>query len=398
MPWKISEESEARWRFIVERLALGAKANMAALCRKHDVSRECGHKWWRRFKAEGRPGLHTRKRVTAGAKAIVGRWLAPLLLAKRRCRSFGPKKLRWRLRQDYPGCRLPGIRTLARWLNQAGQVRRRAPRRVAGPAIRLPGRLVGRCCNDVWTIDLKGRFRSGDGRWVYTLTVRDQASGLLLKVQGLCRATEQLIGPALWRVFRRYGLPRAIRMDNGQPFGAIGPRGWSRLNIIWLKLGIRLEHGRPGCPEDNAAHEQMHRMLKEQATRPASITLRAQQRRFDRWRRLYNQHRPHERLGMRVPAACYRPSPRRLPTRFAPWIYPAGWRRFVTDAKGRWRWRGRTRHLGQALVGEQLAARTLAADRLAIYLGPHLLGHLHAHDPGTFRIVRRNTPSRSGRG
>jgi putative transposase len=296
MPWKISEESEARWRFIEERLALGAKANMAALCRKHEVSRECGYKWWRRFKAGGKPELEGRRRVTARAKAIAGRWLVRLLQAKRRHRSFGPKKLRWQLRRDYPRCRPPGVRTLARWLNQAGQVRRPAPRRVAGPAIRLPGRLVGRCCNDVWTIDLKGRFRAHDGRWVYTLTVRDHASGLVLMVQGLRAATEQLIGPALGRVFRRYGLPRAIRMDNGQPFGAIGPRGWSRLNIAWLKLGIRLEHGRPGCPEDNAAHEQMHRMLKEQATKPASTTLRAQQRRFDRWRRLYN-HQPARTAG-----------------------------------------------------------------------------------------------------
>lgn len=398
MPWKTHDETEARQGFIAERLALGAAVNMTALCRRHHISRECGYKWWRRFMAGGGPALRAKPRVTARAQALAQLWLPRLLQAKRRQRHFGPKKLRWLLRQDYPRCRLPGLRTLARWLEHTGTARRQRRRSTPGPVLRLPGRLTGRCCNDVWTIDLKGRFRTGDGRWIYPLTVRDQASGFVLCVQHLPRPTDRLIGRVMLRLFRRYGLPRALRMDNGQPFGAIGPRGWSRMNILWLKFGIRLEHGRPGCPQDNPAHEQMHGILKEQATRPASVNPTAQQQRFDRWRRRYNQHRPHERLGMVVPAALYRSSPRRLPDTITPWHYPPGWQRFKTDPKGRWCWRGRARYLGRALVGEQLAARTITPDLLAIYLGPHLLGHLHADDPGTFRIVRRNTPFSSGRG
>jgi transposase InsO family protein len=398
MPWNISEESEARWQFITERLAQGTDSNMAALCRRHGISRDCGYKWWRRFKAGGKAGLVTRRRVTAGALDLAERWRERLVQAKRRHRHFGPKKLHWQLRQDYPREQVPSVRTLARWLEQAGRVHRSRPKRLAGPAVLLPGRLLGRCCNDVWTADIKGRFRTADGRWLYPLTVRDQASGLVLQVWGLRAANEQLIGAALRRLFRRCGLPRAIRLDNGQPFGALGPRGWSRLNVEWLKLGIRLEHGRPGCPQDNAAHEQMHRVLKAEATRPPSLHLAAQQRRFDRWRRRYNHERPHERLGMRVPAACYRPSPRRWSAKPVPWVYPAHWQRFRTDAKGRWRWLGLNRHLGRALVGEELAARKLGPGILAIYLGPYLLGHLHAQDPGSFRLVRRHSPVRNGRG
>jgi len=264
--------------------------------------------------------------------------------------------------------------------------------------IRLPGRLRGRCCNDVWTIDFKGRFRTRDGRWVYALTVRDLASRYLLCVQHLDRPTDVRIGRVMRRLFRRYGLPRAIRMDNGHPFGAIGPRGWSRLNIVWLKLGLRLEHGRPGCPQDNPEHEQMHGVLKAQTTQPASVNRRAQQRRFARWRWRYNHHRPHEHLGMKVPAARYHPSPRRWPRTPTAWSYPRSWQRFSTDRKGRWRWRGRMRQLGRALAGEPLAARPITPDRLAIYIGPHLLGHLHAEDPGTLRIIRRNVPTQRGRG
>lgn len=398
MPWNTNDEVGARLRFIAAKLDRRRTTSMVALCREHHISRECGYKWWRRFCAGGKPALHSRCRAPAVAALLQQRWRARLLEAKRRHRHFGPKKLHWQLREEYPRLRLPDVRTLARWLAQAGRVDRRARPPLPGPIVRLPGRLRARCCNDVWTIDFKGRFRARDGRWIYPLTIRDQASGFVLCVRHLRRPTDRLIGPVVWRVFKRYGLPRALRLDNGQPFGAIGPRGWSRLNIQWLKLGIRLEHGRPGCPQDNAAHEQMHRILKAECTRPASVHDRAQQCRFDRWRKRYNHHRPYEQRHLAPPAARYRPSSRRLPATTVSWNYPVSWQRFTTDAKGRWRWRGHTRHLGRAFVGEQLAARTIHSDLLAIYLGPHLLGHLHAHDPGTFRFVRSSSSSKSGRG
>ena len=398
MPWKTDNEVGARRRFIEERLALGEARTVTVLCRQHGISRECGYKWWRRFCAGGKPALRPQTRATASARQLQLVWWPRLMQVTRRCRDFGPKKLHWQLRRDYPRARLPAVSTLARWLEQAGRVRHRPRRASPGPAIRLPGRLRGRCCNDVWTIDFKGRFRTRDGCWVYALTVRDLASRYLLCVQHLDRPTDTRISRVMRRLFRRHGLPRAIRMDNGQPFGAIGPRGWSRLNILWLKLGIRLEHGRPGCPQDNPAHEQMHGVLKAQVTKPPSANLRAQQRRFDRWRWRYNHLRPHEHLAMQVPAACYHPSPRGWPRTPVVWVYPPRWQRLTTDGKGRWRWRGRIRQLGRALVGEQLAARALSPDLLAIYLGPHLLGQLHADDPGCLRIVRRNLPPRSGRG
>ena len=104
MPWKTNDEEEARRRFIEERVALGETANMTALCRRHEISRECGYKWWRRFKAGGRQALRARSRATRRASAVAQIWLVRLLEAKHRHRRFGPKKLRWQLRQDYPRC------------------------------------------------------------------------------------------------------------------------------------------------------------------------------------------------------------------------------------------------------------------------------------------------------
>jgi transposase InsO family protein len=311
-----------------------------------------------------------------------------LQAVRRRQADFGPKKLRWQLRQSHPREQAPSVRTLARWLEQAGLVRQRKRRARPGPAVKPPGRLTGRCVNDVWTIDLKGSFRAGNGRRINPLTVRDLASRYILCVRHVGAGGEAQVGPVLLALFRRYGLPRVLRMDNGTPFGAGGPRGWSRLSASWVKLGIRLEYGRPRCPQDNAGHEQMHRVLKRRTTRPASVHASAQQRRFERWRQWYNHDRPHEGLGMQVPASRYRRSPRRLPKRVAPWRYPAHWERLCPDAKGRCQWRKRQRLIGQAFIHEELGGKPFSPEVLEVYFGPHLLGTLHAGDLAGLRPVQ----------
>lgn len=398
MPWKINDEIEARQQFIAERLAGKSSESMAALCRRHRISRECGHKWWRRFQAEGRQGLQVRPRWPQSAQKLRERWAERLKLVQRQSPDFGPKKLRWRLRCDYPHQRPPAVCTLARWLKRSGEVRRRKRRAPPGPVVRIPGRLVGCRVNDVWTVDLKGGFRTRDGQRINALTVRDLASRYVLCVRHVGRGGDRQIRPVMLALFRRYGLPRALRLDNGGPFGSLGPRGWARLSTTWVKLGLRLEYGRPGCPQDNAAHEQMHRMLKDRTARPASVNPQAQQRRFDRWRQRYNHFRPHESIRMRVPASRYRSSPRPLPNSVPQWTYPPHWQQLHPDAKGRCRWRHRHRLIGRAFADEQLGGKLLGPDTLAVHFGPHLLGTLHAHDLAGLRPVQWRTKLRPGAG
>jgi transposase InsO family protein len=393
MSWKISDAVRARQQFVTERLALKRGDSMAGLCARHGISRECGYKWWRRFKAEGRLGLLAQARVAHSAQRLQTRWWERLRMARRQCQDFGPKKLRWELHRTYPHERPPALRTLARWLERLGLVRRRKRRAPLGPKVSLPGRLVGRRVNDVWTVDLKGSFCTRDRLRINALTVRDLASRCILCVRHVGRGGEREIGAAMDSLFRHYGLPRALRMDNGGPFGALGPRGWSRLSVRWIKLGLRLEYGRPGCPQDNAEHEQMHRILKQRTACPASRNLRAQQRRFARWCRWYNYRRPHESIGMRVPASRYQRSPRVWPKPASVWIYPAHWERLQPDAKGRCRWRNVQRLIGRAFAHEALGGKPLHNDVLAIYLGPHLLGTLHASDRAGLRPVVWRAPN-----
>lgn len=391
MPWKTSDGNEARWQFVTQKLAQ-KYGSMKALCQRHGISRECGYKWWRRFKTAGQTGLVNLRAGSRAGERLRQRWWDRLKLVRVQEREFGPKKLHWKLRRDYPRERVPSVRTLARWLERAGKVRRPKRRARLGPAIKLAGRLAGRCANDVWPIDLKGSFCTKDGQRINPLTVRDLASRYELCVQDVGKGGEREIGPVMLALFRRYGLPRALRMDNGSPFGAGGPRGWSHLSATWIKLGIRLEYGRPRCPQDNAEQEQMHRMLKDYTARPASLTAAAQHRRFARWRHWYNHRRPHEAIGMRVPASCYRPSSRRLPRHVRPWRYPRTWVRLLPDAKGRCQWRKSQRLIGQAFVHEQLGGKPLGPDVLAVYFGPHLIGTLHAKDRAGLRPVQWRLP------
>ena len=258
-------------------------------------------------------------------------------------------------------------------------------------------RVKAEAANDVWTLDFKGWFRTRDGQRVNPLTVRDRATRYVLRVQHVERADERGVGAIMRRLFRRYGVPRSIHVDNGPPFGGVGPRGWSTLAVGWVRLGINVTYSRPGCPQDNAEHEQMHQVLQAQTARPAAATVAAQQGRFERWQWKYNCDRPNRALGMRLPSALYRPSERR-PT-MERWTYPIHWHVARMDPRGRFHWAGAKRVIGKAFGRQVVALKPVRTGVVAVYFGPHLLGELHARDPGAIRPVAvrhgrtRSTPS-----
>jgi hypothetical protein len=241
---------------------------------------------------------------------------------------------------------------------------------------------VARAANDVWTLDFKGWFRTGDGTRVEPLTVRDLKSCFLLDVRLLPNQSDTQARRALQALFHRHGLPRVIRVDNGPPFGGVGPLGLSRLSVWWRRLGIRVEFSRPAHPEDNAAHEQMHRIYQAEVADSPAAQPQAHQRRSDRWRQLYNHVRPHDALGLRTPAQCYRASPRRLPKTLPPWVYPISWLQRRISADGRLFWQGRQRFIGRAFGGEIIGLQTVQPGVWKIFLGQDLLGVLYQKDRG----------------
>jgi putative transposase len=388
MAWKVIGEKERRRSFVFARLK--GKRTMRELCVAFGISRQCGYNWWNRFCAGG--GWTERTRRPRVAERLRERWHERVLALRREHPYCGARKLVWHLEQKYRLGPWPSVRTIARWLRAAGKTKARKHRSRAGPKVVMAARDEGRAANAVWTVDFKGWFYTADGRRVCTLTVRDLATRYVLLVRHVAPADERTVARWLQWLFRRYGIPGAIRVDNGPPFGGVGPHGWSRLATGWIRLGIKVEYGRPGCPQDNAAHEQMHRVLKQQTASPPAPSLAAQQRRFARWRHYYNLQRPHEALNSHVPGALYQPG--QYPAQLPPWQFPAGASLVRADARGRCHWAGRNRLIGRAFGTQRVALKPVATDVVEVYFGPHLLGELHALDQAGIRAVQLVRPSR----
>jgi transposase InsO family protein len=311
------------------------------------------------------------------------KWIQRIAQTRRRHSHWGPKKIQTCLLHQYG--QAPATVTIARWLKRLQLVtpRRRRPRKACW--LKIPPLTRAAAPNQVWTADFKGWFRSGNGQRIDPLTVRDLYSRYVLGIRLLPDQRWQPTKAVFRQLFRCYGLPQVMRTDNGGPFASNGPAGLSRLSAWWTALGIRVEFIRPGHPEENGAHEQMHRILKCETTRPPAHTRQGQQHRTTGWVKNYNQIRPHEALGQQVPASRYRKSTKRL-ARFQPKVnYPTKWPQRQVRSNGEIRWRGRKRFIGEAFVRQCIGLKTLKPNVQAVYFGQLLIGHLHDNDPGAMR-------------
>jgi transposase InsO family protein len=248
--------------------------------------------------------------------------------------------------------------------------------------------------NAVWSADFKGWFRTGDGNTCTPLTISDGYSRYLLRCQGLSGSTGmRTVQPLFIATFREYGLPRAIRTDNGPPFASTGLGGLSALSVWWILLGLELERIEPGQPQQNGRHERMHRTLKAATAQPARANLRRQQEAFDAFQYEYNEERPHEALGQRTPSELYEPSRRDYPERRPqPRGYPEDWPKRKVRAGGQIKWKGRDLSIGTALIGQEIGLKPVGEGQWAIYFEGVELGHFDERHH-RLRGVRRLTPA-----
>ena len=376
MPWQNEGAAQQRRRFLTEYLR--HKTTVAELSRQWGVSRKTAYKWIGRCVAGG-DGLKDRSRR---ARTVHNRpsavWLARIKRWRARYPSWGAPKLQAVLERRF-GCQgLPSEAAIGRWLKRWALTAQVHPqrRRRQGPSSPRPALTIPRRCHEVWTADFKGWFKTGDGVRVDPFTVRDLFSRTILAVELMHQPTVAATRAGLARIFARHGLPQVIRTDNGTPFGSSGALGLTRLSVWWLRLGIRVEFIEPGRPDQNGAHEQVHRVYQAETASPPAPTVRAQQRRTQRWLKVYNQERPHEGLGMDVPSEWYRPNRRRLPSKLPAWRYPLRWLSRLVKGKGMISVHGRGRYIGEAFEGERVGLKAHGADNWQVYLGPHLLGEL----------------------
>ena len=306
MPWQECNRMDERLRFVA-RLLEGEK--MAVACREFGISRKTGYKIFNRYKDSGIRGLEDLSRSPyRHPNKLPFQVEAAILRVKREYPSWGAPKIRDKLLKLFPMIKPPATSTIHAVLDRQGLVTRKKRRRH-----KAQGTVLGTAVspNSLWCADFKGEFRLGNRQYCYPLTITDQRTRYLFACEGLNSTKEVGAMPVFERTFKEFGLPNAIRTDNGVPFSSPHALfGLSRLSVWWLRLGIAVERIKPGHPQQNGRHERMHLTLKQEATKPPSFNLLQQQERFDEFIDIYNNERPHQALNGRYPGELYTPSPR----------------------------------------------------------------------------------------
>lgn len=323
--------------------------SVSELCRRYGVCRDTFYEWRRRreggradwFMDRSHAPLHCPHATAAELRDAV-------ISLRRRFPHLGPRKLLAMLKRRAPETCWPAASTIGDFLKRAGLIapvrRRRRPIDQRRPFAAVTA------ANDEWAADFKGWFRTLDGKRIDPLTVSDSHSRFLLEVRA-ARPTIASVQPIFAAAFRAYGLPYSIRCDNGSPFGSQGAGGLTRLSAWWLKLGIEPRFIWPASPQENGRHERMHRTLQEHTARPPAATASEQQASFDAFRRHYNEERPHEALGQRVPVELYARSPRPMPDWIEP-CYDEDHEVRRINSNGEIKWHGERIFISAALVHE----------------------------------------------
>ena len=373
-------EWERRWSEGEGRL------NFAELCREFGISRQVGYVWVGRYKgaACGIEALSERSKRPHTSPTKVSDELEEYLVAARKLHpTWGPKKLRAWLLHHHPQLVLPVQSTIGEVLRRRGLTVQRRRQRSTISSTQPFADVTGP--NATWCVDFKGHFRMGDGKKCYPLTVIDAYSRFLLRCEGMTEPDGREVQRAFDSAFQEYGLPAAIRSDNGPPFASIGAGGLTVLSVWWLRLGIRLERIEPGKPQQNGRQERFHRTLKAEATRPAQANLRAQQRAFDLFRHEYNEERPHEALGQQTPSSQFILSPRRYPRPLLR-LETHPWNEVMrVDREGFIRWRSKRLFISSALAHEDVELRyEEGIERWHVVFGPLSIGWIDETPTPTF--------------
>lgn len=363
MSWSETTKVKSRKQFIKDWQK--PHLSVTELCARYGVSRKTGYKWIHRFCELGFKGLEDASRAPKSCPHETPEGIRDLLIWARQERPFwGPKKLIPWLEKQYPGFPWPAPSTASRIIRDAGLVkgkkRRTRPKHAdaVDPVTEAP--------NDIWTIDFKGQFKTKDGRYCYPLTVMDLHTRFILAIQAYPDTKGKGVFRTLKKLFRKHGLPKAIRSDNGSPFATNGRFRLSTFRVWLLQQGIQHQLIRPASPQENGAHERMHLTLKQEVCARPKANLQAQQRDFNSFRLQFNTDRPHEALHGETPASKYQPSPRQYSEVLTEPVYP-----------------------GHFIVKKITSAGTFRHHQRLIFLSHALKGHnvgLEQEEPGIWRI------------
>jgi putative transposase len=364
MPWKEHRVMSLKLEFVEKAKAPGA--NISALCREYGIARQTGHKWLKRYKAEGYDGLEERTRRPKTTPLGTAEDVVVSILEVREAHPhWGPHKLGVLLRRRW-GPSTPSERTIARVLSRFDKIRRRQRRPGSVHLVTQAPKVEMNAPNDLWTVDFKGWWRAANRQRCEPLTVRDAFSRMVLAVDVLPSTGAAPVRAIFERLFRRFGLPKALQFDNGIPFVApLARGGLTALSAWWVALGIELIRSRPGCPQDNGAHERMHADMAAEIETLPSASRALQQRACDKWRQEFNHVRPHDAIGDKTPAEVYKRSERAMRVRAA--RYPADWIVRLVSLGGTVCVHGDAYFISASLIGHTIGLESVDSLRMRVW-------------------------------
>jgi len=391
MPWKERDVKNLRYEFVLRSLHEGM--SFRGLCREYGIEPKTGYKWQRRFLEEGAAGLADRCRRPRSHPATLGEdVICEMVRLKQAHRDWGPRKLREVYGRQHGDRELPSESSFKRVMEKAGLVQKRR-RRPSGDSGRLQNRACGESPNDVWTVDFKGWWYTTTGERCEPLTVRDDFSCYLLCTSVPENARTETVQKEFERLFDKHGLPQTIRSDNGSPFATTkAPLGLSRLSAWWLALGIDLDRIDPGRPFQNGAHERMHRDIACELEGRIQGNLRQQAAALETWRRVFNEERPHEALGMRCPAELYHNSERSYEGTPERLDYPPEYRQRQVHATGTIRIDAVVIRLTRALAGWNVGLKAQRPGCYSAHFGRLCLGEIEL-ETESFSPARDTVPA-----
>src|SRR5712675_1521527 len=344
MPWKESCILDQRLQFLSSYQK--EEMSVADLCRAYGISRPTAYRWINRYNETGPEGLVDRsRRPHSCSHATLEPVENTILVLRAKHPSWGARKLKARLEMLQPDVVWPAASTFGNILSRAGLTSPQRKRKRTTPCSEPFSLVTGP--NQLWCMDFKGYFATGDGKRCDPFTITDAHSRYLIRCQIVSRIDLSQVRAICEAAMREYGVPARIRTDNGSPFAGTGLMGLSKLSLGWMKLGIVHERIQAGRPQQNGRHERMHRTLKEDTTKPPAAALRAQQKKFDRFRATFNHERPHEALGNETPGSIYAPSARMLPGSVPSFQYPNSFLTRRVNNSGDISW-----HKGRVFVSE----------------------------------------------
>jgi len=373
MPWEITNTMDLKIQLIVNWQS--KQFNITDLSQKYGISRPTVYKWLHRYQQDGIDGLKEQSRAPCRCPHQTPDDIIELIVKEKlRNRKRGPKKIYARLKEQYPGNTLPMPSTIGHWLKKHGLVKQRKKRHRVPPY--TEPFISCQAPNAVWSADYKGQFYTKDARVCYPLTLSDNHSRYLLKCTGLPGPRYKETQAIFKSAFREYGLPDAIRTDNGTPFAGKCVGGLSRLMIWWIQLGIKPERIEKGCPQQNGRHERMHRTLKYEALDPIAPNMKEQQKQFDIFRIEYNNYRPHEALNQELPVRHYYKSPRPYVEKPAEPEYDHSYIVRRIRSNGEIKLRGMMYYLTKLLHGQPIGLKEAADGLMTIYYNFYPIGRI----------------------